>query len=153
MKIKYKKITPNARIKGYATPGAAAFDIYPNGMFQELGMSPEFVDIAISTGLSFEIPEGYAMLVYSRSGHAFNFGINLINGVGVIDSDYRGELKIMLRIPRRHFEEVGFMAKLADKPVAQGIITPILQVDFEEATDLSETLRGAGGFGSTNHSN
>lgn len=146
MKIKVKKLHPDAILPKYATDGAACFDLHvcapdtvPLAMGQEAGAA------TFSTGLAFEIPKGHVMLVYSRSGHGFKHGLTLANSVGVIDSDYRGEL--MVRLTTTH----GY----APLPVghgdriAQAMILPLPAVELEEVAELTDTERGAGGFGST----
>jgi dUTP pyrophosphatase len=138
MEIKIKKLNDKAIIPTYATDGSGAFDIYatnyssvmPTGFFQ--------------TGLSFEIPEGYVMLVFSRSGHGFSKDVRLANCVGVIDSDYRGELKVKLTNDGVHVH--GFKE---GERIAQALIIPIPKVTFNVVEDLSSTERGEGGFGST----
>lgn len=140
MQVKIKKLNENATTPTYATEGAACFDI----------SASEYVHIdageqqVIGTGLSFEIPEGFVMMVYSRSGHGFKHGVRLGNGTGVIDSDYRGELKICLR----NDGDSGIFVDVGDR-IAQATILPVPKVVFEEVEQLSETNRGEGGFGST----
>ena len=146
MKIKVKKLHPDAILPRYATDGAACFDLHcfapdtvPSLMGQEVGSA------TFPTGLAFEIPQGHVMLVYSRSGHGFKHGISLANSVGVIDSDYRGELMVRLStapgyppLPVGHGDRI-----------AQAMILPIQAVELEEVAELTDTERGAGGFGST----
>lgn len=136
LNIKIKRLHPNAIMPTYATEGAAAFDLYACD-----GCGGDVID----TGVAFEIPSGYVMRVYSRSGHGFNYNITLANSVGVIDSDYRGSVEIKL-------VQVGAGDPLSIKHgdrIAQAIIEPIPRVEFEWADELSETKRGGGGFGST----
>ena len=141
MKVKVKKLHPNAVIPKYATDGAACFDLQTvervPGLFAGSGT-------VFRTGLSFEVPAGYVMMVYSRSGHAFKNGIRLANCVGVIDSDYRGEVMVKL-----HHDGDGLVSFEAGDRIAQAMIIPVNKVELEEADDLSETERGEGGFGST----
>lgn len=122
----------------YATKGAACFDIHAieEGL---VGAIPKI----FRTGLAFEIPEGNAMLVFSRSGYGFSKDIRLSNCVGVIDSDYRGELKIKLVADGVHINR--FMP--GDR-IAQAMIVPVPQVSFIVG-ELSDTERGEGGFGSS----
>ena len=98
----------------------------------------------IGTGLAMEIPEGYAGLVYARSGLACKEGLAPANKVGVIDSDYRGEIKVALH---NHSSERKTVKK--GERIAQIVITPFLAADFCEAEQLNQTVRGEGGFGST----
>jgi dUTP pyrophosphatase len=150
MLIKVKKLVPAAIIPKYATPGAACFDLHAviesvPFMKNEVRYTEPWV---YSTGLAFEIPVGHVMLIFSRSGHGFNFDTRLANCVGVIDSDYRGEVKVKLtRDPRDELVPTLFFNH-GDR-IAQAMVLPIEQVSFEEVTELSTTERGEGGFGST----
>ena len=141
MKVKIKKLRQDAIIPKYATPGAACFDLHAieNGYIYP-GESMHF-----STGLSIEIPECYVMKIYSRSGHGFKSGIRLSNATGILDSDYRGEVRIKLHNDHINY---GFKVNSGDR-IAQAMIIPVDQVQFEEVEELSETMRGIGGFGST----
>ena len=145
MSIKVKKIHPKALLPKYATEGAACFDIFAlvNTVEGSVLVSSSIPAI-IDTGLSFEIPEGYVMLVFSRSGHGFKNDVRLANCVGVIDSDYRGELKVKLTADSYSVLEVNY----GDR-IAQGMLVPVGRVIFEEVSELSSTERGHGGFGST----
>lgn len=147
MKVKIERMYSHSRMPKYGTPGSAAFDIRAINA-QILRRASTYTDIAFQTGLKFEIPEGHVLLLYSRSGHAYKQGINLVNCVGVIDSDYRGELQVMLRVPDMLDEDT--ILNLLDNAICQGMIMPVQQVEFETVEAVSETLRGAGGFGSTN---
>jgi dUTP pyrophosphatase len=100
--------------------------------------------VALKTGLAFEIPEGYVMKVYSRSGHGFKNGIRLANGTGIIDSDYRGEVMVKM-----HNDGDTAVLITAGERIAQAMIEPIQQVSFEVVDELSDTARGSGGLGST----
>ena len=139
MKVKVKKLHPNAIIPTYATDGSGAFDMYAaecdNG-----GWGLQYHNDTFGTGLSFEIPEGHVMLVFSRSGHGFNYGASLVNSVGVIDSDYRGEVVVKLNTE--------IIATVGDR-IAQAIILPIPRITFQETDELTTTERGTNGFGST----
>lgn len=97
-----------------------------------------------ATGLSFEIPEGHVMMLYSRSGHGFKHGLRLVNGTGVIDSDYRGELMVKL-----HNDGVRSALIESGERIAQAMIVPVEQAEFVFADSLSDTERGTGGLGST----
>jgi dUTP pyrophosphatase len=141
MNIKVKKLSPLAQLPEYATAGAACFDI---------ATVDDNVDIrpgswaVLGTDLAFEIPTGHVMLVYSRSGHGFKNGIRLANSVGVIDSDYRGELKVKLHNDSSRV----FSVNRGDR-IAQAMIVLVPQVTIDAVEELSNTDRGAGGFGST----
>ena len=141
MQIKVKKLHEDAILPTYGTDGAACFDLYA------LDAAVLLADGAaiVRTGLSFEIPEGYVMLVYSRSGHGFKHDVRLSNCVGVIDSDYRGELMIKLRCDH---PDIGLVTDKHER-VAQALLVPIPRIEFVETETLSNTDRGTGGFGST----
>ena len=98
----------------------------------------------ISTGLSFEIPSGYEIQVRPRSGLALKNGVTVLNSPGTIDSDYRGELKIILA----NFGQDDFTVNSGDR-IAQIVISTVTTANFISVNSISETLRGAGGFGST----
>ena len=98
----------------------------------------------VKTGLAMELPEGLVALIYARSGLASKKGLAPANKVGVVDSDYRGEIMVMLH---NHGSEAQTIEP--DERIAQMVITPYLQAAFEEADELSDTVRGQGGFGST----
>lgn len=141
VRVKVKKLREDAILPVYATDGAACFDLHAT---EDKDIAPMRAR-AIPTGLSFEIPSGWAMLIYSRSGHAFKNGVRLGNCVGVIDSDYRGEVQVILHNDR---DDCVFRVNPGDR-IAQAMLIPVPCVALVEATDLSETDRGAGGFGST----
>lgn len=98
----------------------------------------------VATGFAIEIPEGYEAQVRPRSGWALKQGITLPNSPGTIDSDYRGEIKVIIQ----NLGSEPFEIQKGDR-IAQMVIAPVLQVQFEEVDQLSETSRGEGGFGST----
>jgi dUTP pyrophosphatase len=139
MQIKVKRLTETAKIPSYATKGAACFDFFADSCGVAYGNFPA----NIRTGLSFEIPEGNSMLIFSRSGYGFKNDVRLANCVGVIDSDYRGEVFVKLTKDT----PFGFPVQIGDR-IAQGMIIPVEQVSFVES-ELSETERGAKGFGSS----
>lgn len=138
MKLKIKKLHPDATIPTYATNGSGCFDIY------SLDGGCVFSSAVFDTGIAFEIPEGHVMLVFSRSGHGFKNDIRLANAVGVIDSDYRNAVKVKLTSDNP--TDV-FKVEKGDR-IAQAIILPYPKVEFVEG-ELSDTERGIGGFGST----
>lgn len=146
--MRIKKLHPDAIVPTYATAGAACFDLHANGdasLVGESGLPIEFFDgCTFRTGLAVEVPEGHVMLIYSRSGHGFKNDTRLANCVGVIDSDYRGEL--MVRLMNEGTEP--FIVRKGDR-IAQAMVMPVQQVSFEVVEELGETERGAGGFGST----
>lgn len=140
MKLNIKKLHPAATIPEYASEGAACFDL----RCIKAGTVPAKGSEVFHTGLAFEIPDGWVMHIYSRSGHGFKNGLRLVNCVGVIDSDYRGE--IMARI--HNDSAIHFDFEPGDR-IAQAMIVPVLKCSFEEVAELSETVRGTGGLGST----
>jgi len=126
----------------YQTAGSAAADLC---YFGEKPARFSFHERkALPTGLTVEIPEGYVGLIFARSGLALKEGLCLANGVGVIDSDYRGEIKVALMSTSGQLVTV----RPGDR-IAQLMILPVPRVSFEEAEALSDTVRGEGGFGST----
>lgn len=151
--VKIKKLHPDAIVPEYASIGAGCFDLHSiesGTPGQTYGLKASF-----RTGLCFQIPDGYVMLIYSRSGMGFKYGITLANSVGIIDSDYRGEIKISLtnEIISHHYDYCPapgseFKIKKGDR-IAQAMIIPIPKVSFEVVQELSDTERGTGGFGST----
>jgi dUTP pyrophosphatase len=143
LNVKIKKTHPLAQLPSYATNGAACFDLHAM-LSNEINISP-FQTATIETGLSFEIPEGHVMLIYSRSGHGFKNDVRLSNCTGVIDSDYRGSVLVKLVNESSAFD---FTVKNGDR-IAQAMVIPVQQVSFEEVSELSSTERGNGGFGST----
>ncbi|QIC06125.1 deoxyuridine 5'-triphosphate nucleotidohydrolase [Brevibacillus sp. 7WMA2] len=189
--VKIKRLHPDAVIPQYATTGSAGFDLVA---VEDVAISPGETK-KVPLGLAFEIPEGFMMLVCMRSGIALNTGLRQSNGIGIIDSDYRGEVAMMfdnitekepliahdsdydfkegktiatdyrieypitvclrtisgelVRGERWHNYPVGtYLIRNGDR-VAQGLILPVMQAQFIVADELSETERGAGGFGST----
>jgi len=143
LKLKIKKLHPDAVIPKYATEGAACFDLHAIH-HEKLWPGENF---AIDTGLAFEVPQGYALRIASRSGLAFKNGI--VAFPGVVDADYRGQVKVLLLVQGSPYGRNGcFEIKPGDR-IAQAYLEKIEQVEFEEVTELSETERGEGGFGST----
>lgn len=142
MKIKIKKLDPNARIPAYGTAYAAGADLY--------ACTGQPVTIAagqtefLHTGIAVELPEETVGLVYARSGLACKQDLAPANKVGIIDSDYRGEIVVALH---NHGKEAR-VVNGGDR-IAQLVIAPYYVAQFEEAEELSNTVRGAGGFGST----
>ncbi len=139
--LKIKKLNEKAVIPSYGSANAAGADLY--SCEDEIVIKAGETKL-VHTGLSMEIPEGYVGLIYARSGIASKRGLAPSNKVGVIDSDYRGEILVSLF---NHSGETQTVA--AGERVAQMVITPYLTVNFVEADELSETQRGDGGFGST----
>ena len=142
MNIKVKKLKPDATVPTMGSKFAAGADLY-SAEDADVVIEPSETKF-IGTGLAMEIPEGYVGLVYARSGLACKRGLAPANKVGVVDSDYRGEIKVALH---NHGKEAQTIEK--GERIAQMVIAPYLSVNYEEADALSETERGEGGFGST----
>jgi dUTP pyrophosphatase len=142
MKLKIKRLDERAIIPKFATDGAACFDLHA---IHGGTICVETAPRSFHTGLAVEVPPGHVMLVYSRSGHGFNYSVRLANCVGVIDSDYRGEVMVALECDAtRDALEIN-----AGDRIAQAMIVALPVVQIEEVDELSDTARGAGGFGST----
>ena len=140
--VKIKRINENAIIPTYGTPFSAGCDLYACLELPITILPHETV--MIKTGLSFELPEGYAGLVYARSSLASKRNLAPANKVGVIDSDYRGEVMVAL-----HNHGTTPQTIESGERIAQMVITPYITANFIECDSLSDTIRGEGGFGST----
>ena len=141
--INFLKSHPLATRPMRATPGAAAFDLFSAEVKRE---GETFV---VNTGLRTSFPEGYVLLVFGRSGYARKNGIRLANGVGVIDSDYRGDLQLIFRCDNTaHVELIEELLQPGSR-VAQAILMPLPMVEWIETNSLEESERGTNGFGST----
>jgi len=138
VKLKFKRLSSDAVIPKYATDGAACFDLVATAR------DIDGNTCTYRTELAFEIPKGHVLMIYSRSGHGFKEALRLSNCVGVIDADYRGEVKVKLQADgmRPYWPRVG------DR-VAQAMLVKLPAVEFEEVEELTETKRGQSGFGST----
>lgn len=148
MKLKVKAVHPAAILPTYATDGAACFDLHAimEPMESAYFMCNPGSPVTLRTGLSFEIPEGFVMLIFSRSGHGFKNDVRLANCVGVIDSDYRGEVSVKLTNDSSGGNSM--IIRHGDR-IAQAMLAPIPRVELELVEELGATARGAGGFGST----
>lgn len=142
MKVRIKKLNERAVIPTYGSAGSAGGDLYC-AEENDITVAPGQTAF-IGTGLAVEIPQGLVGLVYARSGLACKKGLAPANKVGVIDSDYRGEIKVALY---NHGKESQTVAK--GERIAQLVIAPFVFAEYEETDDLSDTARGEGGFGST----
>lgn len=140
-----KKLRENAIIPTYGTEFSAGADLY--ACFED-GITSVDINpgetVMVHTGIAMEIPVGYAGLIYARSGLASKKGLAPANKVGVVDSDYRGEFMVALH---NHSKNVATIEN--GERIAQLVITPFLSAIFEEKEELSDTVRGEGGFGST----
>ena len=140
MKMKYIKLDDRAITPTYGSADAAGADLYALDSVEIFSGETKF----IHTGIAVEIPHGYVGLIYARSGLATKRGLAPANKVGVIDSDYRGELMVSLYNQSEKTQCIN-----CGERIAQLVITPFLQVEYELSDDLSSTERGSGGFGST----
>lgn len=138
LKLKVKKQSDNASVPFYATGGAAGFDLAAS---EEVMLHPGQTKL-VSTGLAFEVPEGYELQVRPRSGLTIKTGLRV--QIGTVDSDYRGIVHVIVQNTGTDSHRVG-----VGERIAQGIIAPVIQVDFEVTGDLTDTERGENGFGST----
>ena len=142
-KLQIKKLDERATIPTYGTIDSAAADLYAV-LDSEVTIEPGEM-VMIGTGLAMAIPKGYAGLIYARSSLGSKKGLAPANKVGVIDADYRGEVKVPLFNHSKTPQTIS-----PNERIAQIIITPYFKATFEETMELDETIRGSGGFGSTN---
>ena len=140
--IRIKKLNENAIIPTYGTEFSAGADLY--ALPGECITVEPHKTVMIHTGLAMEIPEGYAGLIFARSGLASKRGLAPANKVGVVDPDYRGEFMVALH---NHTDEPKTVE--GGERIAQLVIVPFITASFVVADELSDTVRGAGGFGST----
>ena len=140
--MRVKKLRENAMVPTYGSVEAAGADLYAC-LEAEITIEPGKT-VFVPTGLAMEVPKGYAGLIYARSSLGTKRGLAPANKVGVIDSDYRGEVMVALH---NHGMEAQTIAH--GERIAQLLVTPVLAPSFELWDDLTDTDRGAGGFGST----
>jgi dUTP pyrophosphatase len=143
MKVNFKKLNENAVVPTYGSQFAAGADLYACTNGETVEFAPGETKL-IKTGLAMEIPEGYAGLIYARSGIANKRGLAPSNKVGVVDSDYRGEIMVSL-----HNHSLETQSITDGERIAQMVIAPFLKVEYTEVEELTDTVRGEGGFGST----
>lgn len=143
MQVTFKLTRPQAKAPSYATTGSAAADLY--AATEEAVTLQPGQRAMIPTGIAIQLPDaGYVALVCARSGLAVKHGLALSNGVGVIDSDYRGEIQVGLI----NQSQTAYTIQPGER-IAQLMIMPVVQAAFVQAESLDETERGSGGFGST----
>ncbi len=142
MKVGIKKLNEKATIPTYGSKYAAGADLYAC-LDGDVTVAPH-TTVMIPTGLAMELPVGYAGLIYARSGLASKKGLAPANKVGVVDSDYRGEVKVALH----NHGEIAQTVSHGER-IAQMVVTPYLAANFVVEEELSSTVRGEGGFGST----
>ena len=142
IKLKIKKLLPEAKLPVYGSANAAGADLYALTDHDiRIGANETAV---VHTGLAAEIPDGYVGLIFARSGLATRKGLAPANKVGVIDSDYRGEIRVALHNDSKYMQTVEPYER-----IAQLVVMPYVFARFEESEELSDTERGEGGFGST----
>ena len=142
VKVLVKKLSSKVQLPKYKTDGSSGMDLMAL-IEQPIKIKPQ-ESVLIPTGITIAIPEDTEVQIRPRSGLAVKSNVSVLNTPGTIDSDYRGEIKIILF---NHGKE-DFTVNNNDR-IAQMVLTPILKAEFEEVNDLPETIRGSGGFGST----
>ena len=142
IKVLIKKLNPSVQLPSYKTKGASGMDLMAN-IEKPINLEPS-KSCLVPTGLSVAFPEEYEIQIRPRSGLAAKNNISVLNTPGTIDSDYRGELKIILF---NHGNE-NFIINKNDR-VAQMVLTPIIKMELEETSELPNSIRGEDGFGST----
>ena len=140
VKVAIKLLNYGAIIPTYGSEEAAGADIYS---MDRLSISPGET-VAVSTGIAIQLPKGFEAQCRSRSGMALNYSIFVLNSPGTIDSDYRGEIKVILH----NAGDETFDVNKEDR-IAQLVVVPVFRVIFDMVSELGQTDRGAGGFGST----
>ena len=142
VKVLLKKLDPEVLLPSYKTKGSSGMDLMAF-LKEPIKILPK-TSCLIPTGISIAIPEDVEIQIRPRSGLAAKSNISVLNTPGTIDSDYRGELKIILF----NHGKKDFIVNNNDR-VAQMVLMPVLKIDFEEVNDLPDSIRGSGGFGST----
>ena len=142
VKVLIKRLDPLVKLPSYKTEGASGMDLMAF-IKEPINISPNS-SYLVPTGLSVAISENYEIQIRPRSGLAAKNNISVLNTPGTIDSDYRGEIKVILY---NHGKE-DFLINNKDR-IAQMVLTPVIKMNFEETDELPETIRGEGGFGST----
>ncbi len=142
VKVLIKKLSPKVKLPIYKTSGASGMDLMAFTK-SEITIKPKS-SYLIPTGLSLAFPEDYEVQIRPRSGLAAKNNISVLNTPGTIDSDYRGEIKVIIY----NHGNKNFVVKNNDR-IAQMILTPVIKMELQEADELPSTVRGEGGFGST----
>ena len=142
VKVLIKKLNPSVELPSYKTNGASGMDLMAF-IEKPINLEPG-KSCLVPTGLSVAFPQEYEIQIRPRSGLAAKNNISVLNTPGTIDSDYRGEIKVILY---NHGKE-DFLINNKDR-IAQMVLTPVIKMNFEETDELPETIRGEGGFGST----
>ena len=142
IKVLIKKLEPAVKLPSYKTSGASGMDLMAY-IEKPINLKPGKACL-VPTGLSVAFPEEYEIQIRPRSGLAAKSNISVLNTPGTIDSDYRGEIKVIL------FNHGNKRFKINNNDrIAQMILTPVIKMDLEETNELPDSIRGAGGFGST----
>lgn len=144
MNIGIKKLKQTAILPQYQTAQAAGMDLHAC-LDEPVRLAPG-ERLRIPTGLAIELPDGYEAQIRARSGMGLKFGVTMVNGVGTIDADYRGEMGVLLI----NLSQEPFIVEPGMR-IAQMVVTKYETVVWQERDELSETVRGEGGFGSTKH--
>ena len=142
VKVLVKRLNSKVKLPKYKTSGSSGMDLMAF-IDNPIKIAPNNLEL-VPTGLSIAIPEDFEIQIRPRSGLAAKFSVGVLNSPGTIDSDYRGELKIILF----NHGNKDFIVNNNDR-VAQMILTPVIKMELEEVDQLPETIRGSGGFGST----
>ena len=142
MRINIKKLTETAKLPERGSAYAAGYDLFAD-LKEAVEIAPKQT-LMINTGVAMEIPEGYWGGIFARSGLSSKEGLRPANCVGVVDADYRGPICVAL-----HNDSEVVRTVLPGQKVAQMVVVPFLAVEFEEVAELSDTVRGVAGFGST----
>lgn len=142
MKINIKRLSETAKLPERGSAYAAGYDLFAD-LEEAIEIKPQQT-VMIHTGVSMEIPEGYWGGIFARSGLSAKEGLRPANCVGVVDADYRGPVCVAL-----HNDSEVVRVVVPQQKIAQMVIVPFLTVEFEEVEELSDTVRGVGGFGST----
>jgi len=149
MKIQIKKLHEDAVVPKYATPGASGFDLHA---LEDTTILPGETKL-VKTGLSVDVGPGYELQVRPRSGLSLKTLLRVANSPGTVDSDYRGEVCVIMQNTDLPGYCDGYYPKAIDikkgERIAQGVVCPVVQADIEVVDELGDTARGAGGFGST----
>ena len=142
VKVLIKKLSPKVEFPSYKTSGASGMDLMAF-INSSITIKPK-TSCLIPTGLSMAFSENYEVQIRPRSGLAAKYNISVLNTPGTIDSDYRGEIKVIIY----NHSNSDFLVSNKDR-IAQMILTPVIKMELEEVNELPETIRGEGGFGST----
>lgn len=142
MKVNVKRLDSRAKLPAFSSSAAAGADLFAI-LDADLLIAPGET-VLVHTGLAMEIPEGFVGLIYARSGLASKRGLAPANKVGVIDADYRGEIMVAL-----HNHSLAAQTIANGERIAQMVISQVPVIEYDEVAELSDTIRGDGGFGST----